>query len=75
MCGPQIRVCLFTLRPIASKQLNSLATIESQNLLVTHPIPGSNKSFYVWFFVVVFLLSRSFESIYLKNQLKSEFEN
>jgi len=27
MWGPQIRLCLFTLRPIASKQLNSLTTI------------------------------------------------
>ena len=26
MCGPQIRLCLFTFRPIASKQLNSLPT-------------------------------------------------
>jgi len=28
MCGPQIRLCLFTFRPIASKQLNSLTTID-----------------------------------------------
>ena len=27
MCGPQIRLCLFTFRPIASKHLNSLTTI------------------------------------------------
>jgi len=27
MCGPQIRLCLFTFRPIASKQLKSLTTI------------------------------------------------
>jgi len=27
MCGPHIRFCLFTSRPIASKQLNSLTTI------------------------------------------------
>ena len=27
MCGPQIRLCLFTFRPIVSKQLNSLTTI------------------------------------------------
>ena len=26
MCGPQIRLCLFTFRPMASKQLNSLTT-------------------------------------------------
>jgi len=29
MCGPQIRFCLNTFRPIASKQLNSLTTIDS----------------------------------------------
>jgi len=29
MCGPQIRLCLFTIRPIASKQLNSLPTIDN----------------------------------------------
>ena len=27
LCSPQIRFCLFTLRPIASKQLNSLTTL------------------------------------------------
>jgi len=27
MCGPQSRLCLFTFRPILSKQLNSLTTI------------------------------------------------
>jgi len=26
MCGPQMRLCLFTFRPIASKLLNSLKT-------------------------------------------------
>jgi len=62
MCGPQIRLCLFTLRPIALKQLNSLTTIDSLRWLggavVTHPlwvqdvtglIPGSSKGFYVVF--------------------------
>jgi len=29
MCGPQIRLCLFTFRPIVSKQLNSLTTIDT----------------------------------------------
>ena len=33
MCGPQIRLCLFTFRPIASKQLNSLTTIDSLSCL------------------------------------------
>jgi len=72
MCSPGIRLCLFTFRPIASKQLNSLTTIITVSwpggAVVTHPlwvqevpgsIPGSGKGFYVWFFcfvVVVFLL-------------------
>ena len=72
MCGPQIWLCLFTFRPIASKQLNSLTTIDTLSWLggavVTHPlwvqelpgsIPGSGKGFNVWFFcfvVDVFLL-------------------
>ena len=29
MCGPQIRLCLFTIRPIALKQLNILTTIDT----------------------------------------------
>jgi len=54
MCGPQIRFCLFSFRPIASKQLNSLTTISALSWLggavVRHPhwvqevsgsIPGS----------------------------------
>jgi len=50
MCGPQIRLCLFTFRPIASKQLHSLNKIDILSRLggavVTHPIwvqevPGS----------------------------------
>jgi len=72
MSGPQIWLCLFTFRHIASKQLNRLTTINTVSWLggavVTHPlwvqevpglIPGSGKSFYVSFFcfvVVVFLL-------------------
>jgi len=44
MCGPQIRHCLFTFRPIASKQLNSLTTIDFLSWLggavVTHPLWG-----------------------------------
>jgi len=31
ICGPQIQLCLFTLRPIASKQLNSLTTTVTLN--------------------------------------------
>jgi len=72
MSGLQIWLCLFTFRPIASKQLNSLITIDSLRWLcgevVTHPlwvqevpgwIPSSGKGFYVYLFcfvVVVFLL-------------------
>jgi len=29
MCGPQIWLCLFTFRPIASKQLKGLTTIDT----------------------------------------------
>jgi len=51
MCGLQIRLCLFTFRPIASKHLNSLTTIVTFSWLggavVMHPlwlreVPGSN---------------------------------
>ena len=70
MCGPQIRLCLFSFRTIASKQLNSLTTRTIDILswlggaVVTHPlwvqevpssIPGSGKGFYVWFFVLLLL--------------------
>jgi len=68
MSGPQIWLCLFTFRPIASTQLNSLTTLDSFSWLggavVTHPlwmqevpgsIPGSGKGFYVWFFVLLLL--------------------
>jgi len=66
MCGPQIRLCSFTFRPIESKQLNSLTTIDTLSWLsgavVTHQlweqevpgsISGSGKGFYVWFFVLL----------------------
>jgi len=69
MCAPQIRLCLFTFRPIASKRCNSLTRIYSHSWLscaeVTHPlwmreflgsIPSSDKVFYVWFFFVLLLL-------------------
>jgi len=61
MFGRQIWLCLFTFRPIASKQLNGLTTIDTLSWLggamVTHllwvqevpgSIPGSSKGFYVW---------------------------
>ena len=66
MSGPQIRLCLFTFRPIASKQLNSLTTIDTLSWLsgavvtdllwvqeVPGSIPGSGKGFYVWCFSLV----------------------
>jgi len=72
MSCPQIWLCLFTFRPIASKHVNGLTTIVILSWLggaeVTHPlwvqevprsVPGSGKVFYVSFFcfvVVVFLL-------------------
>ena len=61
MSGP---LCLFTFRPIASKQLNGLTTIDTLSWLggavVTHPlwvqkVPGSIKGFYVWYFVLLLL--------------------
>jgi len=60
MSGPQIRPCLFTFRPNAPKQLNSLLTIGTPSCLgaavVTHlfwvqavpgSVPGRGKGFYV----------------------------
>jgi len=81
MSGLQIWLCLFTFRPIASTQLNSLTTIDTLSWLgdavVTHPlwvqefpgsIPGSAKGFYVWFFVfvvIVFLLFLSKNTLFV----------
>ena len=52
MSGPQIRLCLFTFRPIASKQLNSFLTNLSWlgGAVVTQPlwvqeVPGSIPGF------------------------------
>jgi len=82
MCGPQIRHCLFTFRPITSKQVNSLTTIDTLSWLggavVTHPllvqdvtgsIPGSGKGLYVWLFcfVVVVCLLFSKSTIFVTN--------
>ena len=68
MSGAQIWFCLFTVRSIASKQLNALTTIDTLSWLggavVTHllwvqelpgSIPISDKGFYVWFFVLLLL--------------------
>jgi len=67
MCGPQIRHCLFTFRPIALKQLNSLTTIDILSWLggavITHPLwvqgvtgsmPGSGKGFLMFDFFFTF---------------------
>jgi len=66
MCGPQIWLCLFTFRPIKSKQLNSLTRLDTLSWLggavVTHSlgvqevpgsIPGSGKGCYVLFFYLL----------------------
>jgi len=69
MCGPQMRLCLFMFRPFASKQLYSWTTIDTlswaRGAEVTYPrwarevtgsIPGSDKGFYVWCFVLLLCL-------------------
>jgi len=64
MCAPQIRLCLFTFRPIASKQLNSLTTIDSLSCLggavVTYPPlgvrgPGFNSRLWQGFLCLIYL--------------------
>jgi len=65
---PANSALFFTFRPIPSKQLNGLTTIDILSWLdvavITHPlcvqevpgsIPGSGKGFNVWFVDVVFL--------------------
>jgi len=87
MSGPQIWLCLFTFRPIVSKQLNGLTTINTISWLggavVTHPlwvqevlgsIPISGKGFYVSFFALL-LLCFTFlsKTHYLSNTNASPF--
>jgi len=64
MSGPQIWLCLFTFRPIASEKFNGLTTIDTLSWLggsvVTHQlwvqeVPGSIPSSGNGFYVVVFL--------------------
>jgi len=68
MSGPQIWLYLFSFQSIASKDFNGLTTIDIRSWLgaavVTHPlwvqevlgsIPGSDKGFNVWFFVLLLL--------------------
>jgi len=65
MRGPQIRLCLFTFRLIALKQLTSLTTNDMFSCLkgaeVTHPtavrevpclIISSAKSFFMYYFML-----------------------
>jgi len=72
MCGPQIQLCLFTFRPIASKQLKLLTTIDTliglRSAKVTHSlwvqevpgsIPGSGKGFMFDFLFCCYTLSKS----------------
>ena len=74
MCGPQIRRYLFTFRPIASKQLNSLTTIITLSWFggaevtlwvreVSGSVSGCGKDFYVWFlfccFCVILFVSKN----------------
>jgi len=64
VCGPQVRLCLFTFRPIALKQLNSLPTILTLSWLggaevmlwvreIMGLIPGSGRVYYVWFVLLL----------------------
>ena len=64
MCGPHIRLCLFTFRSIASKHLNSLSTIDTFSWLggavVTHQrsrvqFPAPARVFMFDFFVLLLL--------------------
>ena len=87
MCGPQNRLCLFTFRTIASKQLNSLtmSTINALSWLggarVTHPlwvqevpasISGSCKGFMFDFFL---LLLFCFDFLFKKHFIGKIFCN
>jgi len=88
MSGPQIWLCLFTFRPIASKQLNGLTRIYTLSWLggamLTHPlwvrevpgsIPGSGKGFMFdfLFFVVVYLLFFVSKTHYLSQKFAIPF--
>ena len=54
MCGPQIRLCLFTFRPIALKQLNSLTTINTLSWLKkAHYLP---QNFAIPFAMLIYLV-------------------
>ena len=57
MCGPQIRLCLFMFRPIASKLLNSWTTTPKTRWCRVNAsalyAKGPEFNFYVWFFVLL----------------------
>ena len=76
MFDPQVRLCLFMFRPIASTRLNSLTTT-TLSLLdgaeVTHPLwvrdvpdllPGSGNGFYVCSFVLFLVFCHQAISIH-----------
>ena len=65
MCGPHIWLCLFTTRCVETDSLTTIHTLSwLGGAVVTYPlwmqevpgsIPGSDKVFYVWFFVLMLL--------------------
>jgi len=90
MPGPKIWLCLFTFRPIASKQLNGLTTIDTLSWLggavLKHPlwvqeVPGSIPRLrqgvlclIFCFVVVVFLLFLSKNTLFL-TKVSNSFYN
>jgi len=84
--GPQIWLCLFTFRPIASKQLNGLTTIDTLSWLgdpvVTHPlwvqeapgsIPGSGKGFMFDLLFCCCCIFAFLQTHYLSQQIEIPF--
>jgi len=58
MCGPQIRLCLFTFRPVASRQFNSLTRWCSGNASdLGARGPGFNSRLRQGFLTLIFLFS------------------
>jgi len=88
MCGPQIMLGLFTFRPIVSKQLKSLTTIDIFRWLggavVTHPlgvqqdpgsIPGSGKGFYVCVLLLLFCFYFLYKNTLFVSNICNSFFN
>jgi len=80
MSGPQIWLCLLTFRPIASKQLNGLTTIDILSWLggavVTHPlwvqeVPQGFLCLIFCIVVVVFLLFLSKNTLFIAKYCNS----